>query len=1084
MALHTGEKKYACSFCDKRFTWPQQLKIHQCISQHSQPETGEQPGDSSDPETDDSADWKETREHQSALKSLTHDSRCKKPFRCSECGKSFGNNAHLKRHMITHTGEKPFSCSVCRKSFTQSESLKMHMRTHKGEKPFSCSVCKKSFTQRGNLKCHMKQHTGEKTFSCSVSKISFRLRSHLKHHMKQHTGEEPSTSCVSDITKQQEWSSSVDQEQPENLSQLTTESTLIHTAVSRRNQTSPELGPPTNNGEAQHSSKASDGELSDQDKVPQPELDQMSSDDAEDIPDSEHDDDYDSDASVPLMSGQATAEHIQVKPVKPDVGKSRGSDTGTSVVPSTTKCGPPFKNKMIPNAADASSSADFINHSSKEKPEDEAVTHEPDLVMCKTNFCYICGKPQSKISRHLKTHKTHAEIVHAFSLPEDSKERKILLEKMRNKGNFKHNTAVLQDGTGTLKVKRKPKGQTLAGHFIHCMYCQGMYIRKELWRHVRRCPFKPENEDVDDKPGRTKVLGLAVALESTFSQQILGGVWKLLSVMKQDEVSSVVRNDQCLIQFAHSLYNKHGQDPTKYEYMRQKLREVGRLLLCLRTEFSVHNLEEAVKPANFQRVVQAVKKVSGFDEEKDLYQTPSLALKLGHTLQKIADIIHCRALMAEDEELIRNTDTFKQLYASTWSELVPHRALKTPQDAKYNKPSTLPFTKDVQILHQYLKKAAESAFCSLKEEATTQNYGRLAQLTLAQIIVFNRRRAGEISQMSLRSFYERDNTKLHEDVAMGLSMTEQKLCSYFSRVDITGKMGRKVSVLLTPRVVDALFLLASRRTECGVCATNVFLFARPASMSHYKGQDCLRVHASQCGAKHPGYLRSAQLRKHVATLSQVLHLKTNELEQVADFLGHDIRVHPDFYRLPVPTTHLAKISKLLLSMEKGNLSSMQGRSLDEIEIEDEIVLSDAEDSGSQSDNRNTEVPASAFGTVEPVVFDSATTEQDHDIGGFGSVSFVSSVEESVPPSEGTSKRYKGRGSRRVAKKVWSKAEGAAVMRHFRDHISRGKLATTSECSHCKQVEDPVLAQRTVQNIRDYVRNRGIAAQKQSQKQQI
>lgn len=72
---------------------------------------------------------------------------------------------------------------------------------------------------------------------------------------------------------------------------------------------------------------------------------------------------------------------------------------------------------------------------------------------------------------------------------------------------------------------------------------------------------------------------------------------------------------------------------------------------------------------------------------------------------------------------------------------------------------------------------------------------------------------------------------------------------------------------------------------------------------------------------------------NVATLSQVLNLKNNELNQVADFLGHDIRVHRDFYRLPVPTTQLARISKLLFLMEKGNLSSMQGKSLDEIEIE-------------------------------------------------------------------------------------------------------------------------------------------------------
>jgi len=322
--------------------------------------------------------------------------------------------------------------------------------------------------------------------------------------------------------------------------------------------------------------------------------------DKEYIPDSEsdYDDEYDSDASIPLQSSQARAAHIQVKPLIPDVGASYGADTATPVVPSTSKCLPPPQNNTVSNAADTSNSSNSIKDSSKEKLADEAVTHEqelPHLIMSRKNYSYICGKPQSKISRHLKTHKTHTEIVQAFSLPEDSKERKILFEKMRNKGNFKHNIAVLQDGTESLKVKRKPKAEALAGKFIHCMYCQGMYIRKELWRHVRRCPFIPENKDLDDTPGRTKVLGLAVALESTSCQQISSGVWKLLSVMKQDEVASVVRNDFSIIQFAQSLYNKHGQDPTKYEYIRQKLREVGRLLLCLRTEFSVHNLEDSVK---------------------------------------------------------------------------------------------------------------------------------------------------------------------------------------------------------------------------------------------------------------------------------------------------------------------------------------------------------------------------------------------------------------------------------------------------------------------------------------------------------
>ncbi|KAL7846080.1 hypothetical protein AOLI_G00242720 [Acnodon oligacanthus] len=88
---------------------------------------------------------------------------------------------------------------------------------------------------------------------------------------------------------------------------------------------------------------------------------------------------------------------------------------------------------------------------------------------------------------------------------------------------------------------------------------------------------------------------------------------------------------------------------------------------------------------------------------------------------------------------------------------------------------------------------------------------------------------------------------------------------------------------------------------------------------------------------------------HVTTVSQILNLKNSELDQVADFLGHDIRVHREYYRLPEATTQLAKISKLLLAMEKGCLPDLQGKSLDDTEIEDEINSTDDSD-GSEPEN--------------------------------------------------------------------------------------------------------------------------------------
>lgn len=69
--------------------------------------------------------------------------------------------------------------------------------------------------------------------------------------------------------------------------------------------------------------------------------------------------------------------------------------------------------------------------------------------------------------------------------------------------------------------------------------------------------------------------------------------------------------------------------------------------------------------------------------------------------------------------------------------------------------------------------------------------------------------------------------------------------------------------------------------------------------------------------------------------------------------------------------------------------------------------------------------------------------------------------------------------RRRVKRPWSKNEVNAVMKHFKEHISKGHFATKMECEQCKLAEDPVLSERSIQNIRDFVRNRGLMFRKKS-----
>ena len=67
-------------------------------------------------------------------------------------------------------------------------------------------------------------------------------------------------------------------------------------------------------------------------------------------------------------------------------------------------------------------------------------------------------------------------------------------------------------------------------------------------------------------------------------------------------------------------------------------------------------------------------------------------------------------------------------------------------------------------------------------------------------------------------------------------------------------------------------------------------------------------------------------------MSQIINLKDNELDLLARFLGHDIRVHREYYRLPDETLQVAKVSKILIAMERGGKGLLPGQQLDDIII--------------------------------------------------------------------------------------------------------------------------------------------------------
>lgn len=376
--------------------------------------------------------------------------------------------------------------------------------------------------------------------------------------------------------------------------------------------------------------------------------------------------------------------------------------------------------------------------------------------------------------------------------------------------------------------------------------------------------------------------------------------------MKGDEIAFQAKQDLLILHFGESYLKKHKRERKEYA-CSSRMRDLSRLLITYRNliQDTTVSLKDILKPKNFDTILNAVRQITGYDPIKKVFTAPSVAMHLGTHLKIVCDeLIHLilkesPGFTCESKEDMgfwqQEVKNFKKLVETRWNTEISALANKDLHEKRWNKPLLIPLVNDIKMFRdETFKIATECHQQFINHTDNVGTYKLLVQSTLALLILFNRRRIGDVQFLKTHD-YKTDRKTNFIDFENVLSEGEKILTSKYKRVVNSGKGSREV-VILVPQSLQRFINTLLEHREKYVPIENEYVFALPGSKIKWgQGDVAIRYFTKKIPLQHPEAISSNKLRKHIATVAQILNLSQEESKQFSKFMGHTEKTHNEFY---------------------------------------------------------------------------------------------------------------------------------------------------------------------------------------------
>lgn len=563
--------------------------------------------------------------------------------------------------------------------------------------------------------------------------------------------------------------------------------------------------------------------------------------------------------------------------------------------------------------------------------------------------CCFCNKLIQKLPRHLEqVHGDEPEVIDFLSQAKKSVVRVLMISALRKRGNNMHNKRVIETGVGFVIPKYRSKYVRFCDMMLICPQCKGLYAEKYLTKHMKTC--SSTSDDIPNKCSSREFRRIAKE-ETCFiaSDSILAKVRPVIEMIRDKEILSIVKSDPVILSYGAKHLFKLGTGASlrkNKENVRSRMRDCARAVLAARIISGKEdfNMSDFFSLDYYDVAFEVVYRVGGFDASTFQYsKTSSFGLKFKQHLNITKVIVRKNAVIAGNKTKKEDVDSAYELLNDEWPEMVSFHCRRQLNTATFNQPNLLPPTTQITKVYLYLKENRLTLVHKLKENYTAGNFRALSSNLFVRLVYFNRRRVGEVESMRLEWYHaklapgEEGSSSPLEEV---LSEMEKSLMNYFTRIELRGKKGRKVPMLFTPDMVSDMDLLIACRSECTVHAENPFLFPLTrGDESHVSGYPLMRRAAEVSGVANAYLFTGTNLRKVFATSLQLLALQKNTLREFAKFMGHDIDIHKEYYRLQSDVFQCTKIGKVLLESAESQLNKNQNKSIEGMEFTSEELMS-------------------------------------------------------------------------------------------------------------------------------------------------